>query len=135
MIKLSLLTIALFGSMSANASYTYMTTIDANIVFVKPQTDESMCQASSRYIKDYAKGLGVNIEVGAGYSDSVCNVDIYNISSFANVSQLANVGNYVKSLKAENYTMSSVVYGLNDGSGQPLLWGDTVYADLLWNLR
>ncbi|TYK55787.1 hypothetical protein [Pseudomonas synxantha] len=135
MIKLSILTIALFASMSANASYTYMTTIDANIVFVKPQTDESMCQASSRYIKDYAKGLGVNIEVGAGYSDNVCNVDIYNISSFANVSQLANVGNYVKSLKAENYTMSSVVYGLNDGSGQPLLWGDTVYADLLWNLR
>lgn len=135
MIKLSILTIALFASMSANASFTYMTTIDANIVFVKPQTDESMCQASSRYIKDYALGLGVNIDVGAGYSDNVCNVDIYNISSFANVGQLANVGNYVKSLKAENYTMSSVVYGLNDRSGQPLLWGDTVYADLLWNLR
>ncbi|WLH57245.1 hypothetical protein [Pseudomonas sp. FP2294] len=135
MIKFSLLTIALFASMSANASFTYMTTIDANIVFVKPQTDESMCQASSRYIKDYAQGLGVNIDVGAGYSDNVCNVDIYNISSFANVSQLANVGNYVKSLKAENYTMSSIVYGLNDGTGQPLLWDDKVYADMLWTLR
>ncbi|MCK9800641.1 hypothetical protein M1B34_23895 [Pseudomonas sp. MAFF 302030] len=135
MIKLSILTIALFASMSANASFTYMTTIDANIVFVKPQTDESMCQASSRYIKDYAQGLGVNIDVGAGISGSVCNVDIYNISSFANVGQLASVGNYVKSLKAENYTMSSIVYGLNDGTGQPLLWNDKIYADTLWTLR
>lgn len=135
MIKLSLLTIALFASMSANASFMYMTKIDANVVFVKPQSDESMCQASSRYIKDYAQSLGVNIDVGAGYSDNVCNVDIYNISSFANVNQLASVGNYVKSLRAENYTMSSVVYGLNDGTGQPLLWNETVYADMLWNLR
>lgn len=135
MIKLSILTIALFASMSANASFTYMTTIDANIVFVKPQTDESMCQASSRYIKDYAQSLGVSIDVGAGVSGGVCNVDIYNIGSFANVGQLASVGNYVKSLKAENYTMSSVVYGLNDGTGQPLLWNDKVYADTLWTLR
>lgn len=135
MIKLSILTIALFASMSANASFTYMTTIDANIVFVKPQTDESICQASSRYIKDYAQGLGVNIDVGAGISGSVCNVDIYNISSFANVGQLASVGNYVKALKAENYTMSSIVYGLNDGTGQPLLWNDKIYADTLWTLR
>lgn len=135
MIKLSILTIALFASMSANASYTYMTTIDANIVFVKPQTDESMCQASSRYIQDYAKSLNVNIQVGAGFSGNVCNVDIYNISSFANVGQLTSVGNYVKSLKAENYTMSSVVYGLNDGTGQPLLFNGTVYADMLWNMR
>lgn len=135
MIKLSILTIALFASMSANASFTYMSVIDANIVFVKPQTDESMCQASSRYIKDYAQGLGVSIDVGAGVSGGVCNVDIYNIGSFANVGQLASVGNYVKSLKAENYTMSSVVYGLNDGTGQPLLWNDKVYADTLWTLR
>lgn len=135
MTKLSLLTIALFSTMSANASFTYMTPIDASIVFVKPQTDESMCQASSRYITDYAKSLNVDIQVGAGISGNVCNVDIYNISSFANVGQLASVGNYVKSLKAENYTMSSVVYGLNDGTGQPLLWNGTVYADMLWNLR
>ncbi len=135
MIKLSILTIALFASMSANASFTYMTTIDANIVFVKPQTDESMCQASSRYIKDYAQSLGVSIDVGAGYSGNACNVDIYNISSFANVGQLASVGNYVKSLKAVNYTMSSVVYGFNGGTGQALIWNGNVYADLLWSQR
>ena len=135
MIKFSLLTIALFASMSANASFTYMSVIDANIVFVKPQTDESMCQASSRYIKDYAKTLNVDLEVGAGYSDNVCNVDIYNISSFANVSQLTSVGNYVQSLKAENYTMSSIVYGFNGGLGKPLIWNGNVYAAQLWTER
>lgn len=135
MIKLSLLTIALFTSMSANASFVYMTKIDANIIFVKPQSDESMCQASSRYIKDYAKGLGVSIDVGAGYSGNVCNVDIYNISSFANVGQLTSVGNYVKSLKAENYTMSSVVYGFPSGGGQALLFNGGNYADFLWSQR
>lgn len=135
MIKLSLLTIALFSSMSANASFVYMTKIDANIIFVKPQSDESMCQASSRYIKDYAQGLGVSIDVGAGFSGNVCNVDIYNISSFANVGQLTSVGNYVKSLKAENYTMSSVVYGFPNGGGQALLFNGGNYADFLWSQR
>lgn len=135
MIKLSLLTIALFTSTSANASFVYMTKIDANIIFVKPQSDESMCQASSRYIKDYAQGLGVRIDVGAGFSGNVCNVDIYNISSFANVNQLASVGNYVKSLKAENYTMYSVLYGFDDGYGKTLLFNERVYANEAWNER
>lgn len=135
MIKLSLLTVALFSSMSANASFVYMTKIDANIIFVKPQSDESMCQASSRYIKDYAQGLGVSIDVGAGFSGNVCNVDIYNISSFSNVGQLTSVGNYVKSLKAENYTMSSVVYGFPNGGGQALLFNGGNYADFLWSQR
>ena len=135
MIKLSLLTIALFASISANASFVYMTKIDANIIFVKPQSDESMCQASSRYIKDYAKGVGVNIDVGAGYSGNVCNVDIYGISSFSNVNQLASVGNYVKSLRAENYTMYSVLYGFSDGAGRTLLFNERVYANEAWNER
>ncbi|MEG0632159.1 MAG: hypothetical protein RR517_06470 [Pseudomonas sp.] len=135
MLRLSLLTVALFSTMSANAAYIYVAKIDANIVFVKPQSDESMCQASSRYIKDYAKGLGVSIDVGAGYSGNVCNVDIYDINSFANVGQLTSVGNYIQSLKAENYTMSSVVYGFAGGTGQALLFNGKNYADLLWSQR
>jgi hypothetical protein len=133
--KLTILMIALLSSISVNAAYMVRIPIAANIVFVKPQTDESMCQASSRYIKDYAKSLNVDIQVGAGYSDNVCNVDIYNINSFANVGQLSSVGNYVQSLKAENYTMSSVVYGFNGGTGQALIWNGTVYADFLWSQR
>lgn len=133
--KLTILMIASLSSISVNAAYMVRIPIAANIVFVKPKTDESICQASSRYIKDYAKSLNVDIQVGAGYSDNVCNVDIYNIDSFANVGQLSSVGNYVQSLKAENYTMSSVVYGFNGGTGQALIWNGTVYADLLWSQR
>lgn len=133
--KITFLTIALFASMSANASFTYMSTIDANIVFVKPQSDESMCQASSRYIRDYAKGMNVNIQVGTGYSGNICNVDIYEIGSFANVGQLKNIGNYIQSLQAGSYTMSSVVYGFPNGGGQALLFNGGNYADFLWSQR
>ena len=135
MIKLSLLTVALFSSMSANASFVYMTKIDANIIFVKPQSDESMCQASSRYIKDYAKSINVDLNVGAGYSGNICNVDIYDIGSFANVGQLKNIGNYIQSLQAGSYTMSSVVYGFPNGGGQALLFNGGNYADFLWSQR
>ena len=133
--KITLLTITLFASMSANASFTYMAIIDANIIFVKPKTDESICQASSRYIQDYAKSLNVNIQVGAGYSGNICNLDIYDVGSFANVGQLKSIGNYIQSLKATNYTMSSVVYGFPNGGGQALIFNDTVYADFLWSQK
>ncbi len=135
MIRLSLLTIALFSSITANAAYIMRIPIDANIVFVKPQTDESMCQASSRYIKDYAKSINVDLNVGAGYSGNICNVDIYDIGSFANVGQLKNIGNYIQSLQAGSYTMSSVVYGFPNGGGQALLFNGGNYADFLWSQR
>lgn len=133
--RLLLLTIALFATTSAIAEYTIRIPIAANIVFVQPKSDESICQASARYVEEYAATLNVNISVGTGYTENLCNVDIYNISSFANVEQLTSVGNYVKSLKAENYTMSSVVYGFADGTGQGLLFNGTVYAEMLWSQR
>jgi len=135
MIKLSLLTIALFSAMSVQAAYVIKIPIDAGIVFVKPQSDESMCQASSRYIKDYAKSINVDLNVGAGYSGNICNVDIYGISSFANVGQLKSIGNYIQSLQAGSYTMSSVVYGFANGGGQALLFNGGNYADFLWSQR
>lgn len=134
MIKSALLMMTIFTTSMVEAHYIIRIPVDG-IVFVRTQSDESICQASSRYIKDYAKSLGVDIEVGTGFSANVCNVDIYRLSSFENMEQLADIGNYIQSLKAESYSMSSIVYGFNDGRGRPLLVNGRNYARVLWDLR
>lgn len=134
--KITIALLALFAFSSANAEYVVKMQLAKNdIIFVETRSNENMCQATARYVENYAKTIGVNITVNTGYSGNNCNVDIYSIGNFSTQSQLQNVGNYILNLNTGDYTRSSVVYGFQGGFGRSLIWNGNVNAASLWSQR